>query len=728
VAAVHWQELFAHRIVVVSGKGGTGKSTVAAALAVAASAGGRRVLLAEVEGRAEVSRTLGVAHPDYREQPTDLGPRVLSITSREAALEYFQRYLGMKRLTRPLLRAGVVEQVIGAAPGFKDLLATGKIYEILDMRPRHDGGEPVYDLVVLDAPPTGQIVPLLAAPSAFAELIRVGRMSRQSASIERLFHREARVVLVTLPEEMAVAETLEAVPAIEEAGVRVSVVVANRLLPPVFARGIRPVFESLGAEELARKASAAGANLDAEGAAALAGEARVADSRYRLQRTFLTRLSSGVPLLTLPEAAERDPAGVVQELAHRIEPSTKVPGDGLAGSPAAGAEGPVSTTRRAAAAALEPGGRGLDNLLTGARIIVVCGSGGVGKTTISAAVAIHMAERPSRTILLTVDPARRLATALRLPPTTGERTEVRLARGRRMDALQLDTQRTFDELIERNAGTPERRDLILSNPFYRRISDTLAGTSEYMAMEKLYALATEEDHEAIVIDTPPTRSALSFLEAPNRMTDFLGGPFIRWLLWPSARAGRLGMGVARLGAAGFSRTIGRLIGAEVLADTVEFLSAFEGMYAGFKARAASVLELLRSPECAYLIVTAPTPGSLEEAGFFVRRLSDGGMRAAAVVANRWLPEPGPMPEGTDQAIARLGEGDAADLGVAAMLLNRRRQEPRRRAERGAMEAFVRGHPEIPVVPVPELAGDVHDVPGLRRVAEHLFAQEARLGR
>src|SRR5207253_6895561 len=156
------------------------------------------------------------------------------------------------------------------------------------------------------------------------------------------------------------------------------------------------------------------------------------------------------------------------------------------------------------------------------------------------------------------------------------------------EAMQLDTQRTFDELIERHAGSDERRDRILANRFYRRIADTLAGTHEYMAMEKLYELAMEEDHEAIVIDTPPTRSALSFLDAPNRLTDFLGGRLLRWMLWPTARAGRLTFSAARIGAGAFLRTAGRLVGVEVLADTIDFLASLEGMYAGFEARAAAV--------------------------------------------------------------------------------------------------------------------------------------------
>src|SRR5690349_5301031 len=209
-----------------------------------------------------------------------------------------------------------------------------------------------------------------------------------------------------------------------------------------------------------------------------------------------------------------------------------------------------------------------------------------------------------------MDPARRLATALRLPTLAGERARIPLGHGRTLQAMQLDTQRTFDELIARYAGSQERRDRILANRFYRRIADTLAGTHEYMAMEKLYELATEEQHQAIVIDTPPTRSALSFLDAPNRVTDFLGGRLLRWLVWPGAAASRFTLGAARIGANAFARTAGRLIGGTVLADVADFLSAFEGMYGGFKERAANVLGLLQDPGCVFVVVASPATSSL----------------------------------------------------------------------------------------------------------------------
>jgi anion-transporting ArsA/GET3 family ATPase len=711
---VQWDELFARPVLIVSGKGGTGKSVVAASLATAAAASGRRTLLVELEGRGEISRTIGVPDPGFSEVPVPQGFSVLSVSPRAAAVEYIHLFFGMDRLSRPLLRAGALDQVIGAAPGFRDLLSCGKLYEIQEVRrtdPR-DKDRPLYDLLVVDAPPTGQIASFLAAPGAFADLARVGRIKRQAVAVERFLRANAAVVLVAVPEEMAVAETVEAIPAIEATGVAVAAVAANRHRDPVFGRGVGTTGRTLGPGDVARVAKEAGLPLSDEQTAAVAEGALAADQRYALQRGFLRELRRHAPVLTLREVPSLDPRMVTAELAREMagqEPALDATAD------AQGSRRPTTTPSRDAATL---GDADLIGLLEGTRIVVVCGSGGVGKTTVSAALAVRLAERGLSTALLTVDPARRLATALRLPSLPGERTRIRLARDRSLVAMQLDTQSTFDELIRRHAGSAERRERILSNRFYRRIADTLSGTHEYMAMERLYELATEEHHDVIVIDTPPTRSALSFLDAPRRMTDFLGGRFLKWMLWPGARAGKLTLGVARFGAAAFGRTIGRLIGAEVLADTVEFLAAFEGMYEGFKRRASAVLDLLRSPDCAFVVVTAPTPGSLEEAGYFIERLRSTGMRAQAVVANRWHPDEAALPQETLAAIDALEQGDTEDRAVADMLVDHLRREPLQAAEARAMTAFAYAHAGVPIIAVPELSGDVHDVAGLRRVGAY----------
>jgi anion-transporting ArsA/GET3 family ATPase len=364
----------------------------------------------------------------------------------------------------------------------------------------------------------------------------------------------------------------------------------------------------------------------------------------------------------------------------------------------------------------------LATALEGARVVVVCGSGGVGKTSISAALALSSARAGASTAVLAVDPARRLATSLGLPRDPGDRRRIDAGAGTSLDALLLDTKRTFDTLVERHAGSAERRDRILANRFYQRISDTLSGTHEYMAMERLHELATEERHERLVIDTPPTRSALAFLDAPKRLGDFLGGRTIRWLLWPYRRAGSAGLRGASLGAQALARTLGKVAGAELLADTAEFLAAFDGMYDGFKRRAEATLRLLAQPSTAFVVVAAPDEPSLAEAGRFVDRLGSGGMHLAGVVVNRSRHAP-PLPGGAaalGPAVTRLDEGQAEDRAVAGLVALAERLETVEAGARLALDRFRAHHPGVGVTIVPEMADDVHDVDALVELGASLL--------
>src|SRR5438132_823548 len=302
--------------------------------------------------------------------------------------------------------------------------------------------------------------------------------------------------------------------------------------------------------------------------------------------------------------------------------------------------------------------------LDGKRIVVVCGSGGVGKTTVSAALALRLASERERVTILAVDPAKRLATALGLPRTPGGRATVR-SNGTKLEAQLLDTKRTFDDLVAQHAGTEERKQRILENRFYQRIADTLSGTHEYMAMERLYELATTEDWDGIVIDTPPTRSALSFLDAPKRMTDFLGGQMLKWLLWPYRRGGRMGLRGMSLGAQAFAKTLGRIAGSELLSDLGQFLAAFEGMYEGFKERAEGVIRLMRERQTGFVVVTAPEARSMEEAGHFVGRLAPAGMHLVGVVVNRW--RTAPSLRVAEEQRAGLAGGAGQERALAACL-------------------------------------------------------------
>jgi anion-transporting ArsA/GET3 family ATPase len=350
----------------------------------------------------------------------------------------------------------------------------------------------------------------------------------------------------------------------------------------------------------------------------------------------------------------------------------------------------------------------------GTRIVVCCGSGGVGKTTTSAALALRAAERGRRTVVLTIDPAKRLAQALGLTALGNEPGRVPAADGE-LNAMMLDMRRTFDEMVQAHADT-ERAAAILANPFYQTISSSFSGTQEYMAMEKLGQLAARGEWDLIVVDTPPSRSALDFLDAPQRMSTFLDGRMIRLLSAP-ARAG--GRGLRKLVGAGFNlfaKAVSTVIGGQMLADASAFVQAFDTMFGGFRERATATYALLRSPGTAFLVVAAPAPDALREASYFVERLTAEEMPLAGLVLNR-----------TNPVLAELSAAKARDaaedlrgapLATAVLRLHADRVDLAEREER-LLARFTSAHPTVAVARVPVVAGDIADLDGLRKIGERL---------
>ena len=363
------------------------------------------------------------------------------------------------------------------------------------------------------------------------------------------------------------------------------------------------------------------------------------------------------------------------------------------------------------------------------RVIVCCGSGGVGKTTTAAALAVRAAERGRRTVVLTIDPARRLAQALGLRELGNTPKTVRMAgftpKGE-LAAMMLDMRRTFDDMVLAHAG-PDRAEQILSNPFYKTISTSFSGTQEYMAMEKLGQLAATGTWDLIVVDTPPSRSALDFLDAPQRLSTVLDGRIIRMLSAPARAAG--GLGLRKLVGAGFglfTKAVSTIIGGQLLQDASAFVQAFDSMFGGFRERAEQTYTLLRSPGTAFLVVAAPEPDALREASYFVDRLEHDGMPLAGLVANRTHPVLAELlsalPAGRAQAAADQLEAASdqshASLSAAMLRLHADRIAVAGR-ERKLLARFTRAHPAVAVVGVPALPADVHDIDGLREISLRL---------
>jgi len=366
----------------------------------------------------------------------------------------------------------------------------------------------------------------------------------------------------------------------------------------------------------------------------------------------------------------------------------------------------------------------LEAIVGSASIVVCCGSGGGGKTSTAAAVALRGAPQGRRTCVLTIDPARRLAQALGLDLLSNEPKPVSgkgLPAGPgSLDAMTLDMRRTFDEVIERYARDEEQAERILANRFYQRLSSTLAGTQEYMAMEKLYELHESGRYELLVVDTPPTRSALDFLDAPAHLNELLDARALRLLIGPAQRVGRGYIAGLNFATNAMARMIRRITGSELLAEVGEFFAAFEGMYDGFKQRARRVYELLEHPGTAFVVVATPDQVALREAGYFAGRLSIEAMPLGALVVNR-VHRAVPVPEVPAGQLERL-RGAGADGHLLAILLERHRAlEALAATERRRIAELAETVPDIGVVEVPLLADDVHDVPGLRRLGAHLFA-------
>jgi anion-transporting ArsA/GET3 family ATPase len=357
-------------------------------------------------------------------------------------------------------------------------------------------------------------------------------------------------------------------------------------------------------------------------------------------------------------------------------------------------------------------GPSLRTLVEQRRILVCCGSGGVGKTTTAAVLALEAARAGRRAVVVTIDPAKRLADALGLEGLTGTPSRIDGDWSGELWALMLDTKSTFDDLVAANAATPEQARRILDNRFYRNISGALSGTQEYMAMEKLYELHERTDFDLVVVDTPPTRNALDFIDAPRRLSRFLDHRLFRMITSP----GRGIVKAVNVATQAFLRTVAKVVGAEVIDDAVAFFQAFEGMEEGFRLRAAAVLELLSDDDTAFVLVASPRRDTIEEAEFFAAKLSEAGIEVRALVVNRMHPRFGDgLAEATARRAATLRGTELGDLyrNLADFQLVASREEEHLA---GLAEAVA----PAPVVRVPFLATDVHDIDGLTELAGHLL--------
>jgi anion-transporting ArsA/GET3 family ATPase len=361
---------------------------------------------------------------------------------------------------------------------------------------------------------------------------------------------------------------------------------------------------------------------------------------------------------------------------------------------------------------------GLGPVLTGRSVIVCAGPGGVGKTTTAAAVGLAAARAGRRVCVVTIDPAKRLADTLGLAELSDEPGRVA---GEWSDgelwALMLDTKSTFDGLVHRYATGPDQAQAILANRFYRNISGALSGTQEYMAVEKLYELHASGRFDLVVVDTPPTRHALDFLDAPGRLTRFLNNRVFRLLMMPT----RAGLRAVNVATQLFLRTISRVVGGEVVADAIAFFTAFEGMEKGFRDRAAQVDDLLTAPSTAYVVVASAHRDAVSEATWLAGRLAHAELAVSGLVVNRVFPRFGDVPAAGVGGEPGHGGLEGAG-GVEALLRNAAQLAAVARDEDGHIADLQACAPDAALATVPYLPDEVHDLEGLAVVAEHLMGR------
>lgn len=355
------------------------------------------------------------------------------------------------------------------------------------------------------------------------------------------------------------------------------------------------------------------------------------------------------------------------------------------------------------------------------RVVVCCGAGGVGKTTTAAALALRAAEMGRTVVVLTIDPARRLAQSLGVEELSNTPQPVPLPEntsGGALHAMMLDMRGTFDDMVIQYAE-PGRAQEILANPFYQTVASSFAGTQEYMAMEKLGQLVGEDEWDLVVVDTPPSRNALDFLDAPQRLGAFLDGRMIRMFMAPGRGLRKLVTGAVGLG----MKAVSTVVGSSMLSDASMFVQSFEEMFGGFRERANRTYELLRQPGTEFLVVSAAEPDALREAAFFVERLTAEHMPLAGLVLNRTHPMLAELPPERALAAAEDLEeagsvAEGSTLATAVLRIHAERAATAKREIR-LLSRFRGAHPSVPILGVPSLPFEVSDLHALRAIGDQL---------
>jgi anion-transporting ArsA/GET3 family ATPase len=591
-------------VILVTGKGGTGKSTLVAALAA----------LAVRRRRGAVA----VEFSTYRRLPEliapDSGVRVVKIDLDTAVEPALRRLVNIPVVAQAVLRNRVVRQFIRTSPAVREMIVLDELRVLVDeSTARHVP-------VIVDLPATGHALSFLDTPRAVQRMFRIGPIAHAAERVQRLLldGKRCEMVTITLPEELPVNETLELLRKARQMGIAARMVVVNQVPAMLLHASDRPLLEILqreSEEALAHLALAAQSQLDG-----------LDHARKQIERL------RGLESVSVVEFPSRPP--------------TQAPDAGRAGRPVEPAAGSAAD---------------LATLIADAPLVVCVGPGGVGKTTLSALLALRQAAAGRRALVLTIDPARRLADALGLDELTNDPMELTGFRKMHptgtLSALMLDPTATFDHMIALLVPDPVRREALLSNRVYQHISRSLSGTLEYMAVERVHELFRTGRFDRVVLDTPPTGNAVDFLEAPDRVATFFSDKITRWFMPAPAVSSWTSRLWSRAGAAATS-LIARVAGPTFVDETVGFFAAFSDLLGHFRSRGEEVGRLLRDPRTVFLVVCAPDPARIVEAQVISEHLADEGCVPRAFIVNRveeaFLPGPGEIERAVERAAALLG--------------------------------------------------------------------------
>ncbi len=711
------RSLFDRRLLLVTGKGGTGKTTYASALALLARARGKRVLLVELDSQRPALTPVFGVEPTF--EPTEVidGLDVCNLTWERALHQFIEGVVPAGRVASLVLQNKIVYRFLDFTPGSQEIVTLSALTDFV--RPR--SGRHEYDLVIADLPATGHAFSLLDITRSALGLFRSGPVRERAAEMRAMLAAPStQLVLVALPEEMVVNETIETVEKFRKYDLlsQPPAIFLNRATLPTLSDDERALLHRLAERPLepaAREFVRAGRWEDEleQGTAGSAGR--------------LVAALAVTPVLVPPAPAGGVARQVVESVATHLGRQVGV-----------GRKDLKFEHRSAPPAAVGPadvGPRTVDMAAWLARTnLVVCvGAGGVGKTTTAATLALTGALAGRKTVVLTIDPARRLANSLGLQSFGNEERRIDLAalgHGEatgELYAMMLDSRSTFDSLISRIAADEAAKERILKNHIYRHMSDTFAGSQDYMATEKLYDLVAAGRYDLVVLDTPPVKNALDFLEAPGRLIHFLDERVMRWFVDPPGTSRVFGRRIMMGTTAVVYKLLGYVFGQDFVDDLTQFFADFQGLYKGFVERHEQVLKLFRAEATSFVTVCAPTESALDVATFFQRELAERGLPRGGVVVNQV------HTCDTDSHDARAALGAEADAvagelpaSVVPSLLARlgmahRRLHALRVAEAGLTErvrAVAKGSGFYQEVP--RLEGNVHDLEALSQVSAHLM--------